>query len=43
MSFPKHNHVGEPLFCYDDVTNCGDVSSSMETYMVHPDEMIMST
>ena len=27
MSFLQHNHVGEPLFCYDDVTSCGDVSS----------------
>ena len=26
MSSPQHNHVGEPLFCYDDVTSCGDVS-----------------
>jgi len=28
MSFFQHNHVGKPLFCYDDVTTCGDVSSS---------------
>jgi len=27
MSFPEHNHVGEPLLCIDDVTSCGDVSS----------------
>jgi len=27
MSFPHHNHVGEPLFCINDVTSCGDVSS----------------
>jgi len=25
MSFPQQNHVGEPLFRYDDVTSCGDV------------------
>jgi len=23
---PQHNHVGEPLCFYDDVTSCGDVS-----------------
>jgi len=27
MSFPQHNHGGEPLFWHDDVTSCGDVSS----------------
>ena len=27
MSLPQHNHAGEPLFCYDDVTSCGDVFS----------------
>jgi len=27
MTFPQLNRVGEPLFCYDDVTSCGDVSS----------------
>jgi len=27
MSFPQHNHGGEPSFWHEDVTSCGDVSS----------------